>query len=116
MDAETALLVIRPLSERIDPLTGEEFDTDSTYQNSRIVRALAAAATALEHEHVRSLRQRNQHGKAGMPWTSEEDDELLRAFDNGETIQDLVKHHQRSPVAIRTRLQQFDKLAPASRP
>lgn len=114
MDAETALLVIRPLSEGIDPLTGEEFDADSPYQNSRIVRALAVAVTALEHEHVRSLRQ--QHVKAGMPWTSEEDDELLRAFDDGNTIQDLVKAHQRSPVAIRTRLQQFDKLEPASRP
>ncbi len=110
MDAETALLVIRPLSEGIDPLSGEEFEADSPYQNSRIVRALAVAVTALEHEHVRSLRRKNQHAKAGMPWTSEEDEDLLSAFDDGKTIQDLVKLHQRSPVAIRTRLQQFEKL------
>ena len=30
------MLVICPLSEGIDSLIGEEFDSDSTYQNSRI--------------------------------------------------------------------------------
>ena len=110
MDAETALLVIRPLSEGIDPLTGEEYEPESLYQNPRVIRALAAAVRALEHEHARDLRQRSQPAKAGLPWSSEEDDELLSAFDGGKTIQDLVKLHQRSPAAIRSRLERFDKL------
>lgn len=110
MDAETALLVLRPLSEGIDPITGDEYEPDSPYQNARVVRALATALTALEHEHVRNLRHKGQPAKAGLPWTSDEDDELLSAFDEGKTIQELAKLHQRSPVAIRTRLQTFEKL------
>ena len=110
MDAETALLVIRPLSEGIDPLTGEEHGPDSPYQNSGVVRALAVAVTALEHEHNRNLRQKSQPAKAGLPWTNEEDDELLDAFNDAKSIQELAKLHQRSPGAIRSRLEQFGKL------
>ena len=110
MDAETALLVVRPLSEGIDPVTGEQYGPDSPYQNPSVVRALAVAVIALEYHHARNLRLKSQPAKAGLPWTSEEDDELLSAFDDGKTIHDLVKLHQRSLAAIRSRLEQFEKL------
>ena len=67
MDAETALLIIRPLAEGIDPLTGEEFSPNSPYQNARVARALLAAVASLEHEQLRDRRQKSLPANAGLP-------------------------------------------------
>ena len=110
MDAETALIVIRPLAEGVDPCSGEEYDAESPYQKPQIVRALATAVVALEHELLRDRRQKSQPPKAGTPWSNEENEQLLGSFDAGTPLRELARQHERSVSAIRARLEQFERL------
>jgi len=112
MNAETALAVIRPLAEGVDPLSGEVFPDESLYQHASVVRALMAAVSALESESRRMRRQERLPKNAGLPWSVEEDDELVKGFDEQDTLGQLAKRHHRSVGAIRARLVKLGKLAP----
>ena len=112
MDAETALDVIRPLAEWLDPLSGAALPVTSLYQHPSLVRALIAAVSALESESRRRRRQQRLPKNAGLPWSMEEDDDLARAFDEESSLAQLATHHQRSVGAIRARLVKLGKLAP----
>ncbi len=112
MDAETALVVIRPLADGVDPLSGEELPAESLYQNPQVVRALTAAVSALENERSRMRRQERLPKNAGLPWSSEEDDSLARSFDEQKSLGELAALHHRSAAAIKARLIKLGKLAP----
>ena len=110
MDAESALLVIRPMAEGIDPFTGEEYAPDSSYQNVRVVRALMAAVASLEQEQGRDRRRQGLPANAGMPWSPDEDDELAKEFETGMTIREIARAHQRTGGAVQARLEKLGKL------
>jgi len=112
MDAETALVVIRPLADGVNPLSGDGLPAESLYQNPRIVRALIAAVNALESESTRMRRQQRLPKNAGLPWSAEEDEELAKGFDEKNTPGELATVHHRSLGAIRARLIKLGKLAP----
>jgi hypothetical protein len=69
------------------------------------VRALESAATAQKRQASRSTA-----GNAGKPWTKEEDEQLLAAFEAGKAIDELAAEHARSRLAIEARLAKFGKV------
>jgi len=120
MDYEQALRILQALANGSDPLSGEPFPAASPYQHPDVVRALYHAVRALYHA-VRALeaaaaaqkRQANRAtaaGNSGKPWSKEEDERLVAAFDAGKPIDELAAAHGRSRLAIEARLARFDKV------
>ena len=109
MDTDTALEIIRALADGIDPLTGEVFPDDSIYQQPQVIRALFTAMQVLEYQQKRGERQRQLPHKAGIAWATEEDEKLSEAFDQGKSIQELARMHERTHGAIQSRLVKLGK-------
>lgn len=104
MEAPQALKIIRILADGIDPTTGEMFNDDSPYQHPQVIRALFTAIKALEKIEERQKRERKLPSHAGMPWSDEEDKQLVSAFKQGVLVEDLARKHQRTKGAIESRL------------
>ncbi len=115
MGNTNALQIIQQLANGIDPHSGEVFRADSPYQHPDTVRALFAAARALEAQSApkpRAAGAENAPQNAGKPWSSDEDAALASAFDAGKQIPDLAAEHQRSRFAIEARLAKLGKIEP----
>jgi hypothetical protein len=112
MDHEKALSILQSLSNGTDPFTGEVFAADSPYQHPDVVRALFQAVRAMEGAAATQKRQaaRPAAGNSGKPWTKEEDERLLAAFDRGQSVDDLAGTHARSRLAIEARLARFGRV------
>ena len=111
MDAENALFLIRSLADGVDPITNEELVADNPVQHPRLVRALMSAVGALERDLLRLRRQERLPSNAGAPWSEEEDSRLARGVDDGATVRDLARRHERTATAIRVRLEKLGKVA-----
>jgi hypothetical protein len=113
MDHEKALSILQALSNGIDPFSGEPFPAASPYQHPDIVRALYQAVRALEAAVAAQKRQAARSiaaGNSGKPWSKDEDDRLVAAFDAGKSIDELAAAHGRSRLAIEARLARFGKV------
>jgi hypothetical protein len=112
MDQERALSILQALSAGTDPFTGEPFPAASIHQHPDVVRALFQAVRALEAAVTAQKRHaaRPAAGNSGKPWTKEEDDRLVAAFDKGGSIDDLAASHARSRLAIEARLARFGRV------
>jgi hypothetical protein len=112
MEHEKALDILQSLSNGIDPFTRESFAVDSPYQHPDVVRALFQAVRAMESAVAAQKRQaaRPAAGNSGKPWTKEEDERLLAAFDRGQSVDDLAGTHARSRLAIEARLARFGRV------
>ncbi|MGH8497069.1 MAG: hypothetical protein ACREVN_13135 [Gammaproteobacteria bacterium] len=111
MDAAHAIEIIRPLSEGVDPGTGELLPEGHVVQKPDVIRALRDTLGVLEAEVERQHRKRNQPAKAGMPWSTSEDEQLANAFDGGTSLADLAKAHERTRLAIHARLVKLGRLS-----
>ena len=111
MNQTEALSVVRSLANGVDPESGEVFAADSVYQRAQTVRALYAAAEALEKSERFERRKQQLPPKTGEPWTEEEDRNLLASFDAGHALGDLAVAHQRTQTGIRARLVKYGRLA-----
>lgn len=120
MNHDRARELITALANGIDPLTGEAFPADSQYQHPDVVRALFHALRQLERQPAaeqsvdKAEKKRTRTGgpaNAGKAWSTEEDAQLLQAFDSGTTIPALVQIHARSHVAIEARLAKHGRMA-----
>jgi hypothetical protein len=107
-----ALRIIPALADGCDPNTGERFPEESPYQHPQIVRALLAAANALERQKRNEARSNNLPTRAGKPWDEEEDQLLLQRFDAKTTIPQLAQQHGRTDGAIRSRLEKLGRIQP----
>ena len=112
MDQDKALSILQALSAGTDPITGAPFPAASTYQHPDVVRALYQAVRALETAVAAQKRHaaRPTAGNSGKPWSKEEDDQLVAAFDKGQSIDDLAVAHARSRLAIEARLARFGRV------
>jgi len=112
MDHNAALAVLKSLADGVHPATGEIFAPDSPYQHPDVIRALLHAVRALEAPNApaRKPASRPGAGNAGQPWSQEEDDKLLAAFDAGHLLQDIATAHGRSKLAIEARLAKFGRM------
>ena len=111
MNQSQALEVVRSLANGVDPHTGEVFPAESPYQRAQTVRALFAAAEALEQRERAERRRETLPSKTGAPWTEDEDRALLAGFDAGRAVPELALEHQRTQHGIRTRLLKYGRPA-----
>jgi len=104
MELEKTISIIKALAEGIDPFTGEQYPSDSPYQIADTVRALGVAIKALEKQQKSVARQKSLPSGAGRPWNEEEDNRLIDAYNDGDSIKELSKVHDRTEGAISSRL------------
>jgi DNA-binding NarL/FixJ family response regulator len=57
---------------------------------------------------------REKNAQAFAPWTKQEEQEVKRRFEQGESLQHIARTQKRSPRAIELRLQRLGLLPPAS--
>jgi len=105
MESVQALKIIEALADGLNPYTGQSFEGDSVYDNPNTVRALHAAARALEREHDRERRAQRLPENAGEPWSQREDQQLIDEFHRGITPREMASVHRRTVGAITSRLQ-----------
>ena len=124
MEAARSVEILKSLANGIDPGNGKPFAADSAYQHPDTVRALFFAIRALEQHAPQAALQKTPApdkprsekpgkpapGKAGQPWSEEEDARLGKAYDSGQSIEDLAQTHQRSRWAIEARLARLGKI------
>lgn len=110
MEPNQALDIVRALAAGTDPATGEVFPSDSPYQQPDVIRALTVAATALQQAANAARKHQKLPAATGKPWTPEEDQALVAAFDSGSTPKQLAAAHERTNGAVRSRLMKLGKL------
>lgn len=111
MQTSEALKIIQALVDGIDPTTGEVFAGDSPYQHPQVLRALFAAAKALERQGQNERRPRSLPENAGRAWDAEEEKQLCQDFDAGMNIAVLAQKHRRTQGSIRARLERLGKIS-----
>ena len=117
MDAERALRIVSALADGCDPATGEITGRDHVLQQPDVVRALAAAVTALDRR-TSTKEKEHEDGRperVGQAWTPDEDEMLLSAFDRGTPVGKLAAEHERTRGAIQSRLVKLGRLDPVPR-
>lgn len=115
MNYQRAFELVESLREGADPFTGELLPANSLLQQPEMVRALFAAAHALQEQlrqNARAARIALAFPNAGKPWQAREDEELVTAFDAGLNEKQLAAQHRRSLGAIRARLIKLGRLEP----
>ena len=110
MNQTEALSIVRSLANGVDPESGEVFPAESAYQRAQTVRALYAAAEALDRAERFERRKQQLPPKIGEPWSEDEDRRLLAGFDAGRGLPDLATAHQRTQTGIRARLVKYGRL------
>ena len=111
MNQSEALSIVRSLANGVDFQSGEVFAADSVYQRADTVRALYAAAEALEKSERTERRKQQLPAKTGEAWDESEDRKLLTAFDAGRGLPDIAAAHQRTQTGVRARLVKYGRLA-----
>jgi len=111
MDQAQALAIVKSLANGVDPESGEVFPAEGAYQRPQTVRALFAAAEALERAAQFERRKQQLPAKTGEPWTEDEDRKLLASFDAGRALQELAAAHERTMNGVRARLVKYGRLA-----
>lgn len=66
--------------------------------------ALQAGFAALQKQQKKEAQRSKLPVQAGKPWTDEEEQRLLEAFDNGSKVKELAEEHGRTSGAIQSRL------------
>lgn len=103
---ETAhhLAILEALADGVEPLTGEPLPDESFYHHRKVMAALQAGFAALQMQQKKETQRSKLPVQAGKPWTDEEDQRLLEAFDNGSKVKELSEEHGRTSGAIQSRL------------
>jgi hypothetical protein len=107
--------ILQALVQGYDPLTGDELPPGSVLQRAEIIRAMLAGISALEAGAARALRRSQLPENVGRPWTSEEEENLTAAFNEGESLATLAQRHGRTPTAIEARLEKLGLVKPEER-
>jgi hypothetical protein len=111
MEIESALKILRLLSDGVEPTTGEIFPPDSSFQKPDTIRALCKTVDFLERKLARDKFHKNLFPKAGTPWTKNEDEFLAEDFDQAMSVSDLSNKHGRTLNAIKARLFKLGKIS-----
>jgi hypothetical protein len=119
MDDIKAAEILKSLAAGLDPAAGHPLADVTPLQSPDVVRALFLAADSLEARTRQARRQTALPRNAGKPWSHEEDERLLAAFDGGAAVDQLVATHERTRAGIEARLVKHGRLeaeqAPAAR-
>jgi len=107
---EKHLKIIEQLSTATNPFTGEIFEDNHICQNAKVTMALVVAMKSLENEIKKLKRKESLPTNAGKQWTSEEDINLIKEFDNKKSIKELSEIFKRTIGSIQSRLVKHGKL------
>jgi hypothetical protein len=115
MEEARAYAIVSALANGVDPLSGEPLAPDAVHQHPDVVRALMAAARALDAGGDARRGRSALPANAGKPWSTEEDERLLAEFDSGRSLKELAELHARTVAGIEARLERFGRLDPDAR-
>jgi hypothetical protein len=119
MDETKAAGILKSLAAGIDPSAGTPIADAACLLQPDVVRALFLGIDSLESRSRQARRQSTLPRNAGKPWTREEDERLLQAFDTGTVVDALTLAHERTRAGIEARLVKHGRLeaeqAPAAR-
>jgi len=112
MDRDTVLRQLRAWADGVDLSTGESLPPDHPGQRPETLRVVFAALALLQSQQVAVAQTAGGSGprNAGRPWTPDDDDSLVSAFDSGETIGALASRMERTRGAISARLVKLGKI------
>ena len=102
--------IIKALIEGVDPRSGEAISGESVLHQAEVLRALLAAAAALERSAARAQRRSMMPDNVGRPWTGDEESRLVAAFKAGEAPEALARKHRRTLRAVEARLERLGLL------
>jgi DNA-directed RNA polymerase specialized sigma24 family protein len=116
MDAATAYKIIRALADGRDPSNGAPLARESVFQKPEVIRAMFAAADALE-----DLKEAEQEEAAALPgaggaWSREEEAQLVASFESGMSQANIARQHGRTRGAIHSRLKRLGLIADGDTP
>ena len=106
MDYREALPIVRLLADGKDPQTNRPFPKDSPYNQPPIIRALQAAARAVEWADRKTALPPN----VGKGWSPEEDEQLRHEFHSSLDFSEIARRHARTRGAIITRLERLGEM------
>jgi hypothetical protein len=110
MNETQALHIVESLANGVDPETGEVYPPDSPYQRAHIVRALFVARQALEQASESERRRQALPANTGKPWAEDDDARLSAGYDEGKSLTDLAREHDRTRGSIQARLVKLGKI------
>jgi len=140
MDDRQALAILSALADGANPVTGEVFPGDSPYQTPDVIRALFVAVrvlgSQLDRVPTRSTQSnrpgdaqiaasngttassrkasRPEQMNAGKPWSTDQDQQLLTAFDRDMPLAEIARLHGRTIGGVRARLEKHGRLEPSA--
>jgi len=100
LDIIKAKEILSALAEGIDPTTGEVLPDNSVCNKGEIVRAFYAILNCLDEKKPK----KNMPANAGMPWTKEDEDLLVKLYHSGAAKGDICKTLQKTESGIAARL------------
>ena len=115
MDPDRAHEIIQALANGKDPYTGDALPASSVYQQADTVRALYLALEGLDRLKRSKARKTDGPPMSGQPWTTEEEQEVLRDFDAKIDVNEIAAKHQRTTGAIWSRLEKLGRISPDRR-
>ena len=104
MENKEALIILQHLTDGVDPITGASLPKSSPYYDTRVAHALCAAIKALERKIKFESREKGLPINTGKLWTSQEEEQITDAFDEGRTIDEIAEVQKRTPGSVRSRL------------
>ena len=107
--------ILNALIQGLDPHTVEPLAPDSALHRAEVLRALLAAAAALEQSTARAQRRAQLPANVGRPWSEGEQERLAAGFRAGEPPAALAEKHRRTLRAIEARLERMGLLRPDQR-
>jgi len=107
MEPDRAIEIVEKLAGGVDPFTGERFPSSSAYQQADTVRALHLSLEGLK----KLKRSTSRKTGPGRLWTENEENELLRQFDDKIDVDQIAKEHDRSKGAIWSRLEKLGRIS-----
>jgi len=113
MDAAKAYKIVRSLADGRDPSSGAPLARESVFQKPEVIRAMFAAAAALE-----DLKKAEQEEAAALPgaggaWSREEEARMIASFESGMSQAGIARQHGRTRGAIHSRLKRLGLIADA---
>ena len=110
MSPKEAKEIIETLANGINPDTHAVLSEQSVFNSPQVIRALFVAVKALDGMNKKTEKQKALPSNAGRPWSTEEDNELLKNFDEGTNVKDIAQLHGRTPGSIASRLVRLGKI------
>ena len=112
---QRALDIILQLVQGNDPFEQTPLPEDSVLNNSDVLRALLSASSALQSVIDREKRRAQLPKSVGKSWTEEEEQDLVKEFDDNKTIEQMAEGHQRTVRAIESRAVVLGLMKPSQR-